>query len=274
MFSRGPTVAPENVDTTTNLRCDKSVLWPVLDSIDVAGNAVYMAMAASGSGVYAEDVPPETRDIAVGVHVAGMALYGASAIYGYYVADECQRAHERQEQLRKAEESSEVPLAPVRIVPSPPPAPEPVELALGASREEAAATCRRAGHEWSEGEGVLRCSGAPFAGLPAGASAELEFVEDRLSAVEFIVRPPADAQGWASALREAEIALIRRYGKPQQRSFAVPDECKAAELFLGCVADGKVTGSASWSLADGRSVTLAIAAAPPPPTIRVRLTAD
>ncbi|WP_437323212.1 hypothetical protein [Sorangium sp. So ce381] len=273
MFSRGPSVEPENVDTTTNLSCSQNVFWPVWDTIDVFGNGVYMAMAASGSGVYGEDYPPEARNAAVGIHAAAMAIYGASAIYGYYVTNKCQRAHERQEELRKAEESSKEPLEPLRVVPTPPPPPEPVELALGASREEAAATCRRAGHEWSEGEGILRCSGAPFAGLPAGASSELEFAEDRLIAIEVTVRPPEDAQGWAGALREAEVALVRRYGKPQQRSFAVPDECKAAEVFLACVADGRVTGSASWSLADGRAVTLAIATAPPPTTIRVRLTA-
>ena len=142
---------------------------------------------------------------------------------------------------------------------------------FGASKQETAAACQGARLEWSDEEGAARCSGTPTQAMP-GATAQLEFVDGRLSAVELVIRPPDDAQGWASALRETEAALTRLYGKPTHRSFVVPDECKAAERFLSCVNDGKVSGGASWSPGDGRSVALSIVGAPPPSTIRVRLT--
>ncbi|WP_437320804.1 hypothetical protein [Sorangium sp. So ce385] len=154
-----------------------------------------------------------------------------------------------------------------------PPAPvEAFGFAFGATRPTALAACQAAGHTWSEEEdGVARCSGTPTESI-AGASAELTFEENRLSAVELVIRPPEDAQGWATSFRATETALIRLFGKSAQRSFVIPDECKAAEQFLGCVADGRVTGSASWSPDDGPSVVLSIIGSPPPSTLRVRLT--
>ncbi|AUX45176.1 uncharacterized protein SOCE26_066570 [Sorangium cellulosum] len=142
-------------------------------------------------------------------------------------------------------------------------------FAFGASMEASAAACRQGGHTWSEEEGAGRCSGAPAEGL-AGAAAQLDFTDGRLTAVELVIRPPDDAQGWASAFRETEAVLVRTHGKSKERTFVVPDDCKAEERFLACVAEGKVTGSASWSLDDGHSVALSIAGSPPPSTIRVR----
>ncbi|WP_437941655.1 hypothetical protein [Sorangium sp. So ce341] len=154
-----------------------------------------------------------------------------------------------------------------------PPAPlEAFGFAFGATRPTALAACQEAGHTWSEEEdGVARCSGTPTESI-AGASAELAFEDEKLSAVELVIRPPEDAEGWATSFRATETALIRRFGKSAQRSFVIPDACKAAELFLGCVADGRVTGSASWSPDDGPSVVLSIIGSPPPSTLRVRLT--
>jgi hypothetical protein len=143
---------------------------------------------------------------------------------------------------------------------------------FGATKPATLAACQGAGHTWSEEEdGVARCSGTPTESI-AGASAELAFEGERLSAVELVIRPPEDGQAWATSFRDTEGALIRLFGKSAQRSFTVPDECKAPELFLGCVADGRVTGSASWLLDDGRSVVLSIIGSPPPSTLRVRIT--
>jgi hypothetical protein len=153
--------------------------------------------------------------------------------------------------------------------------PAPLEafgFVFGATRPATLAACQGAGHTWSEEEdGVARCSGTPTESI-AGASAELAFEGERLSAVELVIRPPEDGQAWATSFRDTEGALIRLFGKSAQRSFTVPDECKAPELFLGCVADGRVTGSASWLLDDGRSVVLSIIGSPPPSTLRVRIT--
>lgn len=141
---------------------------------------------------------------------------------------------------------------------------------FGASVEEAAEACRKAGLEWLDDKGAARCSGAPSGGI-ADALVQLEFEDNRLAAIELVIRPPDDAGNWAGMLRETEIALRRLHGKPQQRSFVLPDECKASEEFLGCVADGRVSGSASWSTGAGGSVALSIAREPAPPTIRVRV---
>jgi hypothetical protein len=156
---------------------------------------------------------------------------------------------------------------PRRSTPAPPGA---FGFVFGASKQETAAACRQAGLEWRDDE-VARCTGTPSQDLP-GASAQLDFADGRLSAVELVIHPPDDMQGWAKALHDTEVALIRLFGKPEQRGFVVPDECKDAQRFLGCVADGKVSGTASWSLGDGRSAALSIAGSPPPPTLRVRVT--
>ena len=141
---------------------------------------------------------------------------------------------------------------------------------FGDTKKGAAAACGKAGHAWSDDADGARCSGTSSAGIP-DAPAQLEFADGRLSSIELVIPPPDDAEGWASAFRSTEVALIRIFGKSRQRSFVVPEECKAAEQFLGCVADGKVTGSASW-FNEGRNVALTIVGAPPPSTIRVRVT--
>ncbi len=128
---------------------------------------------------------------------------------------------------------------------------------FGTSKTDAAAACQKAGHQWSNAEGISRCTGTPSTVI-SGASAELEFGEGRLSSVAIIIAPPNDATGWADMFRKTESALTQLYGKPMQRSFVVPDDCKAKELFLGCVAEGKVTGSGLWSLEKGNVATLSI----------------
>lgn len=143
---------------------------------------------------------------------------------------------------------------------------------FGIQKRQAEAICKDAGRTWSDADGVARCSGGRSAGI-AGASAQIDFTGDRLSAVELIITPPEDAQAWAKDFRDTQAELVKIYGKAKERSFVVPDECKGAEQFLPCIADGKVTGSASWSLDDGRSVMMSIAGAPMPPTIRIRVTA-
>ncbi len=143
---------------------------------------------------------------------------------------------------------------------------------FGTSKPHAAAACQKAGHQWSDAEGVFRCSGTPTTAISA-ASAELEFGEGGLSSVEIEIAPPNDAGGWVSVFRKTETALTGFYDKPMQRSFVVPDECKAEESFLGCVADGKVTGSAMWSVDKDHAATLTIVARPLPAssTLRVRV---
>lgn len=146
-----------------------------------------------------------------------------------------------------------------------------VPFVFGTWKWQAAESCKQDGRKWSEDDGGARCSGSTSAGIP-GATSHLEFADGRLSAVELVISTPEDVEGWSKTFRDTHAELVRHYGKPAQRSFVVPDECKAAEQFLGCVADGRVTGKSSWSLDDGRSVAMFIAGASPS-TIHVRLTA-
>ncbi|MGK3987329.1 hypothetical protein WME99_30080 [Sorangium sp. So ce136] len=210
-----------------------------------------------------------------GAGAVAIALTIPLAIWSVSNMDSAAEAHNRL--LLQGSEWSAAPkreAAPAeRAGPVAPPARlEAFGFVFGATRPTSLAACQKAGHTWSEEEdGVARCSGTPTESI-AGASAELTFEDERLSAVEVVIRPPEDAQGWATSFRATEAALIRIFGKSAQRSFVIPDECKAAELFLGCVADGRVTGSASWSLDGGPSVVLSIIGSPPPSTLRVRLT--
>ncbi|WP_437957518.1 hypothetical protein WME76_40405 [Sorangium sp. So ce119] len=146
-----------------------------------------------------------------------------------------------------------------------------VPFVFGTWNWQAAELCKQEGRKWTENDGRARCSGSTSAGIP-GATSQLEFADGRLSAVELVISTPEDAEGWSQTFRDTHAELVRHYGKPAERSFVVPDECKAAEQFMGCVADGRVTASASWSLDDGRSVAMSVAGASSS-TIHVRLTA-
>jgi hypothetical protein len=210
-----------------------------------------------------------------GAGAAAFALSIPLMIWGVSSMDSAVEAHNRvivgRGERSATPERAAAPAERARRV-APPARLEAFGFVFGAARPTALAACQKAGHTWSEEEdGVARCSGTPTESI-AGASAELTFEDERLSAVELVIRPPEDAQGWATSFRATETALIRLFGKSAQRNFVIPDECKAAEAFLGCVADGRVTGSASWSLDGGPSVVLSIIGSPPPSTLRVRLT--
>ncbi len=143
---------------------------------------------------------------------------------------------------------------------------------FGTSKVAAAAECQKAGHQWSENEGVYRCSGTPSTVI-SGVSSQLEFGERGLVAVEIVITPPNDAAGWSSMFRQTESALTGFFDKPKERSFVVPDDCKAEETFLSCVANGKVNGSALWYFDENSVVTLTIIAQPlpAPSMLRVRI---
>jgi hypothetical protein len=272
LFTTAPPSQSERSRSRGPIECTTSKAAPVVDTVFTG-----LQMVRIGAAVAVEDSvyrdSPISREADIGIGIGLGTLFLISAIYGYSITSTCAEAkwdtlsYDPPELPPSAPKPAE--RRPRDRAPTSPPGA--FGLAFGASKEEIAAACRQSGHEWSEDEDAVRCSGTPSAGMP-GASAQLEFADGRLSAVEVVIRPPEEAKGWAAALREAETALVRLYGKPKQRSFVVPDECKAAEQFLGCVAERKVAGSASWSLEDGRSVTLFIAGAPPPSTIRVRVT--
>ncbi|WP_437728247.1 hypothetical protein [Sorangium sp. So ce861] len=275
-FSRGPKVAPEETAAEAALDCTEHPWWAILD-VSLASSMVIALIApvATESGAWDRKYKPYAISPTAGALVgsAGLMVFGISAIHGFSVLGKCARAHHRMREL--GEGMGSAPLVreePRHDARTPPPPPGAAGFVFGELMDEAAATCWGAGLQWSEAEGAARCSGKPSGELP-GASAQLEFTDGRLSAVELVIDPAEDAAGLAGALRATEVALVRRFGKPGHRSFVIPDECKAEEAFLGCVIDGRVTGRASWSLPDGRSMTLSIAGAPPPATIRVRITA-
>jgi len=141
---------------------------------------------------------------------------------------------------------------------------------MGSSKKDAASACRKAGHQWSETDGLFRCSGLPSKKI-VGAWAQIEFTSEKLARLEILVMPPNDASGWVGSFKNTESALSNVYGKPAQRSFVVPDECKAEEVFLGCVAEGKVTGSALWYPDADHAAVLDIVPAPLPSTSILRV---
>jgi hypothetical protein len=277
VLSRGPKVDPDKMSAPVKaLDCTDHPWWAFLDGGFVsAGVLALIVPAATKTGPWDRAYEPYAISPEVGV-AAGSAMVvvgGVAATYGFYVLNQCAKAHRRQKELLEGLGSAPlIRQEPRRAARPPAPPPGAAGFVFGELTDEAAATCRGAGHRWSEAAGAAGCSGTP-SGEFRGASAQLEFTDGRLSTVALVIEPPEGAAGLAGALRETEVALVRLYGKPGQRSFVIPDECKAAEAFLGCVVDGKVTGSASWSPPDGRSVTLSIAGAPPPATIRVRITA-
>ena len=276
VFSSGPSSDAVRSPLSAPVDCSTSKVPPVLDTIITGFQVARTGLAASAEDkVYRDSSLSREADIGIGIGLT--ALFLGSAIYGYHATSMCTKVNSPEQPdtamdttgnrlwTPKPPDRRRSPAAPVGAV----------GFAFGASKKEAAAVCRQAGLEWSDEEGAARCSGTPSEGVP-GASTQLDFADGRLSAVELVIHPPDDAQGWAKAFRDTEATLIRLFGKPEQHNFVVPDECKDAALFLGCVADGKVPGSASWSLDGGRFAALSIAGSPSPSpsTIRVRLTPE
>ncbi|KYG04871.1 hypothetical protein BE21_44260 [Sorangium cellulosum] len=274
-FSRGPKVDPKETGPEAALDCTDHPWWALMDVSIVSSMVLALIIpAATETGVWAREYKPYAISPEAGALVggAGIVISGISAIHGFNVLGQCARAHHRKKEL--GEGMGSAPLVheePRRDARTPPPPPGAAGFVFGELMDEAAATCWGAGLQWSEAAGAARCSGKPSGELP-DASAQLEFTDGRLSAIELVIDPAEGAAGLAGALRDTEVALVRLFGKPGQRSFVIPDECKAEEAFLGCVIDGRVSGRASWSLPDGRTMTLSIAGAPPPATIRVRIT--
>jgi hypothetical protein len=273
-FSRGPQVDPENTDPEATLDCTDHPWWATMDASMVAGLVLGLIVpAATETGPWDDQYKPYPISPEAGLLVgsAGIVVFGIATIHGFSVFARCTEAHKRKKELREGIGS--MPL--VRDEPrgdarTPAPPPGAAGFVFGELMDEAAATCRGAGLRWSEAAGSAHCSGKPSGELP-GASAQLEFTDGHLSAIELAIEPAEGAAGLAGALRETEVALVRLFGKPGQRTFVIPDECKAEEAFLGCVVDGRVTGRASWSFSDGRYMTLSIAGTPSPATIRVRI---
>lgn len=272
LFHTGAGVEPDKVEATMDLDCTTHPVFPIFDTLNATGNAINIGMIASETGIYERS--PINKEAAIGLNLAFMALYGASAFWGFHEMSQCRAAHERREELL-AERGRRPPSGDAAADEgAPQPAPgDVVGFVFGASTEEAAEACRAAGYHWNDAEGEFSCGGTPTGALE-GASARLEFEEGRLAVVELVIKPPDKAPAWARAFRETEVALTRLYGKPQHRSFKVPRECAEVEAFLGCVADGRVAGSATWSPGSGRSVVLSIAGAPAPSTVRVRFAAS
>lgn len=156
----------------------------------------------------------------------------------------------------------------VLLIKPPELAPEGFGFAFDKPPEHAATACKMAGYQASETDGLFACNGLPSNEIPA-ASAELSFADGRISKMRIVVHPPEDVEGWVGSFRKTQSAVTQIYGKPAQRSFVIPDECKPVEQFLGCVADGRVKGSAIWTGRNERLVSMTIVASPPPSTIVV-----
>jgi hypothetical protein len=272
LFTTSPPSDAERLPAGAPIECTTTKAAPIVDSVLAGLQVARVGLAAAADDSVYRDAPI-SREADIGIGVAMATLFLSSAVYGYSVTGRCADLKARTWSDDAMDSRENLP-PPGERRPAPSPSSDQPPWAgaflFGATSEEVAAVCRQAGHEWRQVEGAAHCSGAPSAGIPY-ASAELEFADGRLSGIELVIQPPEDAQGWAEAFRETEATLTRLHGKAQQRSFVVPDECKAAERFLSCIADGTVTGSAVWSLRDGRSVALSMAGAPSPATIRVRI---
>jgi hypothetical protein len=125
-------------------------------------------------------------------------------------------------------------------------------------QQDAAISCLQASLLGGMREGAYICSGLPSNEIPY-ASAELSFADQRILKMRIVVRPPENAEKWTGAFRKTLSTLTRVYGKPKQRDIVIPNECKATEQFLDCLATGDVTASATWTRSDNRFVSMKIA---------------
>lgn len=95
LFVDGPPDHPERVSRQSELRCTTSKAAPIIDTV-IAGYQVIRTGAAVAASDSTYDGAPISRGADIGLGLGFMALFGASAAYGYVVTGDCKDAKARQ----------------------------------------------------------------------------------------------------------------------------------------------------------------------------------
>jgi hypothetical protein len=91
------TTAPKRAESSTEFvsnKCTTSKVAPIVDTV-IAGYQGFRTGYALAADQSTYDNAPISREADVALGVGFLALFGASAIYGYYVTGQCSARHDR-----------------------------------------------------------------------------------------------------------------------------------------------------------------------------------
>ena len=94
LFVDAPPAHPERYSTHSEMPCTSSKVAPIIDSV-LAGYEVVRTATAVARSDDAYDELPISRGADIGLGLGFLALFGASAAYGYVVTAQCSDAKAR-----------------------------------------------------------------------------------------------------------------------------------------------------------------------------------
>jgi len=124
LFTTAPKSAPSPAESTSEYessKCTTSKAAPVVDSV-ITGLEVARTVYALTADESAYDNAPIGRGADVALGLGFMALFGASAIYGFYVTGECSKHHHHAVILEQRHQADEQETGDPNDLPSRPPA--------------------------------------------------------------------------------------------------------------------------------------------------------
>jgi hypothetical protein len=106
LFIKKPPAEPEKLRKDVAPICTSSRIAPVLDTA-VAGFEIYRTAYAAGADDSAYQDFPISREDDIALGLTFMALFGASAIYGYVNTTRCSKLEDRYMYPQEAEEEEQ-----------------------------------------------------------------------------------------------------------------------------------------------------------------------
>ena len=271
LFTRGPDGPAAPGD------CTEGRAAPIVDTV-LAGGTLLLTAAAVGGAVQCvtkEPTGPEKPadpSLCAAVFLPLGVLEGISAAYGFYTTSRCRRAKAAASGVRDADrerDRSEVersgstaptggilPGPAVARATAPPRAAAGFEF--GATVEQAAETCTRAGGQWQAVPPQATCSKAP-ASVGFEGPARVSFTDGKVSSVEVAYEvPDAEANALKDRYVAAAVELRQKYGKPDRVTLAIPPTC--SDQLASCLRAREASASAVWVWPNQFTILLSLAA--------------
>jgi hypothetical protein len=250
--SRPPPSAPEERTAKAAAKCG-NFWYPLADTVSVLAGATWVVSAnqkeeedrpstttsADGTVTIIKQGSGDTHDAERIFGYSVMGLFGASALFGYYVEIKCGelRREVNERDQRRVEQAI------------PPPRPDmPGEVAgfsFGMTPELAQRACVQKNQEWQLQGSVAHCN--PKSGSAPVPSVRLEFQSGTLSRIALLHEPPADQL--APTYDRFYAAFLSRYGSPQVDRAVLTSACSGA--LAECLKNGEKPKGAAWYWPNG-----------------------
>src|SRR4051812_4577709 len=236
LFSRPPHSLPDGGTANPSKRCG-GIAYPLADTASVIAGGTYVLTAASREddsrpytlvdGQLVRSGEPQTSY--QWMRVTGysvMAVFGLSALYGYYVEARCAS-------LRKevAEKRAQPPPGVSMTRASPPTTILGFSFKMPPSQAEQACAAKQ--YEWSRAGAVALCR--PKDEAPSGMELQLGFESDSLRQIAVVRRAPADQL--TQRYEELYGSIRALYGAPQVERAALAASCQRS--LADCLKNGE-----------------------------------